>query len=276
MISPSLQMEVTKYIFNDIIKMNPVLQESTPELIDYILQNIMNPVFSTPENFPVYDPDYLWGTTVYEKGACVLHMLRHVVGDSLFYEGLAAYRQAYEYQSATTPQFQQAMEGVYGQSLTWFFAEWVYDVGWPEYEYSWLAESQAKAYDLNLVIETATYRQNLKQALAQELDEARSIIDSTLYMIITFDLRDRISVFNQTAQWVLGYANDDVKGRHIKDLLVDPDDLKRVKSSVARNQRDTLEIEFLQQDGTTMLIPISAGMLRNPDGNPSGILMISH
>jgi len=130
--------------------------------------------------------------------------------------------------------------------------------------------------DLNLVIETATYRQNLKQALAQELDEARSIIDSTLYMIITFDLRDRISVFNQTAQWVLGYANDDVKGRPINDLLVDPDDLKRVKSSVARNQRDTLEIEFLQQDGKTMLIPISAGMLRNPDGNPSGILMISH
>jgi aminopeptidase N len=119
----------------------------------YILQNIMNPVFSTSENFPVYDPDYLWGTIVYEKGACVLHMLRHVVGDSLFYEGLAAYRQAYEYQSATTPQFQQVMESVYGQSLTWFFSEWVYDVGWPEYEYSWLAESQAKAYNLNLVID---------------------------------------------------------------------------------------------------------------------------
>jgi len=33
----------------------------------------MNPVFNSSENFPIYDPDYLWGTTVYEKGAASAH-----------------------------------------------------------------------------------------------------------------------------------------------------------------------------------------------------------
>jgi aminopeptidase N len=120
---------------------------------NYIQSNIMNPVLASGENFPIYDPNYLWGTTVYEKGACVLHMLRGVVGDSIFYDGLAAYRATYEYQSATTVQFKQIMEGVYGQSLDWFFNEWIYDVGWPEYEYSWLGTSLGDSFNLNLVID---------------------------------------------------------------------------------------------------------------------------
>ena len=120
---------------------------------DYVQNSLMRPVFLTSENFPIYDPDYLWGTTVYEKGACVLHMLRHVVGDSAFFDGLAAYRQAHEYESAITPQFQQAVESIHGQSLDWFFSEWIYDAGWPEYEYSWIADSVAGGYDMELVID---------------------------------------------------------------------------------------------------------------------------
>ncbi len=104
---------------------------------NYVQNSHMTPVFNSYENFPIYDPDNLWGTTTYEKGACVLHMLRHVLGDTTFFDALDAYKTAYEHQSATTPQFQAAVEGVYGQSLDWFFDEWIYDVGWPEYEYAW-------------------------------------------------------------------------------------------------------------------------------------------
>jgi hypothetical protein len=83
----------------------------------------------------------------------VLHMLRHVVGDSIFFEALAAYRAAYEYGSAVTPQFQAEVETVSGQDLDWYFSEWIYDVGYPEYQYSWLADSTAGGYDLSLVID---------------------------------------------------------------------------------------------------------------------------
>jgi aminopeptidase N len=120
---------------------------------DYMQQSLMGPVLASPENFPIYDPAYLWGTTVYEKGGCVLHMLRRVVGDSAFFDALAAYREAHEYASAVTGEFQQAVETTSGQDLDWFFNEWIYDVGWPEYEYSWGALEQGGHWTLNLTID---------------------------------------------------------------------------------------------------------------------------
>ena len=113
----------------------------------------MIPVLNSGENFPIYDPNYLWGTTVYEKGGCVLHMLRHVVGDSAFFDALAAYRQAYEFSSAVTAEFQAVVETVAVQDLDWFFDEWIYDVGWPVYEYSWHAVEDEGQYAVNLVID---------------------------------------------------------------------------------------------------------------------------
>jgi aminopeptidase N len=120
---------------------------------NYMQESLMTPVLNSGENFPIYDPDYLWGTTTYEKGGCVLHMLRRVVGDSIFFDALAAYRQGHEYSSATTAEFQAVVEAVSGEDLDWFFNQWVYDVGWPVYEYSWRVVEGEGGYALNLVID---------------------------------------------------------------------------------------------------------------------------
>lgn len=120
---------------------------------DYIKRNLMNPVFASPENFPIYDPEYLWGNTVYEKGGCVLHMLRHVIGDSLFFESLRRYRANHEYGNAVTTDLIDDVESVCGWDLDWFFDEWVYDVGWPEYEYSWYYRQDGDSFMIYLVVD---------------------------------------------------------------------------------------------------------------------------
>lgn len=74
---------------------------------------------------------------VYRKAAWVLHMLRHVVGDQNFFDTLAAYRAAYEGRSATTEDFQRVAEVVCGSDLSWFFGQWVYGPGGPEYRFGW-------------------------------------------------------------------------------------------------------------------------------------------
>ncbi|MBP7937433.1 MAG: Ig-like domain-containing protein [Phycisphaerae bacterium] len=73
----------------------------------------------------------------YNKGAWVVHMLRHVVGDAAFFDGLAAYRAAYEGGSATTEDFRAVFEKVSGKELGWFFDEWIYKGGAPYYRYGW-------------------------------------------------------------------------------------------------------------------------------------------
>lgn len=89
--------------------------------------------------FPIYDPPagYLVSSTVYEKGAWVLHMLRHVVGEGNFWLIFQNYADFYGYKNATISDFKDVCELVTGEDLDWFFDEWIYKAGYPEYEYGW-------------------------------------------------------------------------------------------------------------------------------------------
>ncbi len=92
------------------------------------------------------------GDFSYNKGAWVLHMLRHVVGDAAFFDILAAYRAAYEYASATTDNFQTVAERVYGKDLDWFFDTWIYSIGAPAYEYAWRQEAGGECNYVELYV----------------------------------------------------------------------------------------------------------------------------
>ncbi len=76
---------------------------------------------------------------VYSKGSSVLHMLRHVVGDSSFFTSLRRYAAdpRFRYGTATTDDFRSVCESVTGESLSYFFDEWVYGEGYPRYDFHW-------------------------------------------------------------------------------------------------------------------------------------------
>ena len=77
------------------------------------------------------------GNLSYNKASWILHMLRHVVGDSLFFEGLKTYGETFKYQSVVTEDFQGVMETISGKDLSAFFQQWIYDQGHPEYRVGW-------------------------------------------------------------------------------------------------------------------------------------------
>ena len=76
---------------------------------------------------------------VYAKGAFVLHMLRHVLGDTVFFNALRTYanQPSLQYSTAATKDLQTACETVSGKDLGYFFQEWIYGEGYPVYQYSW-------------------------------------------------------------------------------------------------------------------------------------------
>lgn len=103
--------------------------------------------------YPIYDPDVLFSVVTYEKGGAVLHMLRHIIGDSLFFESLRQYGTTYGEGSAVTSEFTAKVEEVSGMDLFWFFDEWVYKPGHPEYEYGWWYDSlAADSFRVNLQV----------------------------------------------------------------------------------------------------------------------------
>lgn len=87
--------------------------------------------------FPIYDPLYMWGVTVYNKAGVVLDMLRKELGDSLFFALLHAYRRRFEYSFAVTSDFVDLCNELIGRPLDWFFNQWIYSPGYPELDYWW-------------------------------------------------------------------------------------------------------------------------------------------
>ena len=68
----------------------------------------------------------------YQKGAWVLHMLRHEMGDSLFKLGLQQFYTTYKYQNATSQDFVHLMDSLCPKDLAPFFNQWLYQVGHPQ------------------------------------------------------------------------------------------------------------------------------------------------
>ena len=68
----------------------------------------------------------------YEKGAWVLHMLRRLVGDEAFFQGVRDYYAALRDGSAWTADFARVMEAAAGRSLDGFFEQWIARPGMPE------------------------------------------------------------------------------------------------------------------------------------------------
>ncbi|MCB9871309.1 MAG: M1 family metallopeptidase [Planctomycetes bacterium] len=75
-------------------------------------------------------------TNVYNKGSWVLHQLRHVLGDAVFFKALLDYRAAFQGKSATTADFRASCEKTSGMDLGWFFDECVMNGGAPTYRTS--------------------------------------------------------------------------------------------------------------------------------------------
>lgn len=80
-------------------------------------------------------------TNVYRKGSWVVHMLRGMLGDTTFFQGLANYRAAFAGSSATTADLRNVLEQTSGRDLGVFFDQWVMNGGSPAYNYAWRARN---------------------------------------------------------------------------------------------------------------------------------------
>jgi aminopeptidase N len=79
-------------------------------------------------------PIELFDRHLYEKGSLILHMLRRLVGDDLFFKSLNLYCTRHRGQNVITQDLQRAFDDTTGRNLDYFFDQWVYKEGYPEIE----------------------------------------------------------------------------------------------------------------------------------------------
>ena len=100
--------------------------------------------YRRPIVYHVYHDDgfELFDAHLYNKGAWVLHMLRHQLGEAAFKRAIHAYISRYREREVITADLERTFEDVTGRSLAQFFQQWVYKGGYPAFEvnYSWDSE----------------------------------------------------------------------------------------------------------------------------------------
>lgn len=81
---------------------------------------------------------------LYPGGACRLHMLRHELGDKLFWPAVQDYLRRYAGKVVETEDFRRVLEEHSGRSLVGFFEQWLYTPGYPALKVSFTYDEEHK------------------------------------------------------------------------------------------------------------------------------------
>ncbi len=102
-----------------------------------------------------HEPIDIFDRHLYEKGSLVLNTLRGVLGDEAFFRSLQRYFRDNQERSVITQDLANAIEAETGRNLDWFFDQWVYRPGHPDFKVSWSWDDATNAA-------TVTVRQTQK------------------------------------------------------------------------------------------------------------------
>jgi len=117
------------------------------------LKSTMLSKFNSKYPGTLYNPNDLFNRTVYDKGAWVLHMLRNLTSDSVFFNILHEYFEIYKYSNSSTQDFKYICEKVSGRNLDKFFEQWIYKgIGIIKCKYDWeVSDGNSLSVNLNQV-----------------------------------------------------------------------------------------------------------------------------
>lgn len=165
----------------------------------------------TVDNVPIiqsarlddYSPEF-WALTG-SKGASVLSMLRHVIGDDKFFETLKTYAQQDAWKSVTTDDFRKIAENVSSQDLGYFFIQWIESSGAPEFKLEYTIFRTQKGF-------------RVMGKVSQDLDTFRMPVDLKVDTEGNPESK-RVEVVGTSSEFSV-----DTFGKP-KDVVIDPNDL---------------------------------------------------
>jgi aminopeptidase N len=94
--------------------------------------------------------DAMFDSYAYPRGAAVLHMLRKHLGDENWWKAINHYLTTNANQPVSTEDFRIAIEEATGESMDWFFDQWLYRMGHPVFEVAQNYDAATKKLTLNV------------------------------------------------------------------------------------------------------------------------------
>lgn len=100
---------------------------------DYLEERYRRPIVTNVWNAPID----IFDLHLYEKGALVLHTLRGLLGDEQFFRSIRRYCRDNQESSVITQDLIDAIEAETGRNMEWFFDQYVFRPGHPQFKVSW-------------------------------------------------------------------------------------------------------------------------------------------
>lgn len=101
--------------------------------------------------FQYKDREDMFDAVTYNKGGCILHMLRKYLGNDAFFEGLNKYLKNNEYKATEAHHLRLALEEVSGKDLNWFFNQWFYGNGHPKLKVTYSYDDSKKVVKVGII-----------------------------------------------------------------------------------------------------------------------------
>ncbi|GAA4320912.1 hypothetical protein GCM10023149_20430 [Mucilaginibacter gynuensis] len=115
--------------------------EGGAHIYDDLQNYLSNPDAKTKDlvRFHYKDKEEVFDVVTYQKGGCILYMLRNYLGEDAFYKGLGIYLKTNAFKNGEAHQLRLALEEASGRDLNWFFNQWYFGAGHPvlDISYKW-------------------------------------------------------------------------------------------------------------------------------------------
>jgi len=221
--------------------------EQYGDLQRYLIEDATSyrrPIFTNVYRAPID----MFDRHLYQKGGCVLNLLRNILGDRLFFKAIKLYTQRHREQTVVTQDLLEALEDATGRNFDWFFEQWIFKGGHPEFEVSCAWDEKTSSVALTVQQKqtpdemTSIFRLPLKvRFVGHGYDETRA-----------FELREANHVFHiplsERPRWVaFDPANSIPKTLELKfdedqlaaQLREDDDAMGRVYAAQALGKKGT-------------------------------------
>lgn len=139
------------------------------------------------------DPDEMFDAHSYNKSSLVIHMLRKLLGDEVFFRGISQYLRDNAFSAVEVDNLRLSMEKASGRDLKQFFQQWFLEEGHPVVRVE--SNYDSLKGELTLIFDQAHNTDSVRRAFDLPVDvdihfEDGSVLSNTL------QLEDRSQVFN--------------------------------------------------------------------------------
>jgi len=97
------------------------------------------------------DPGDNFDSHTYPKGACMLHLLRYILGDDTFFRTLSTFLHQNEFKPVDTHDLMKTVKEVSGKNMDWFFDQYIFSPGHPVFDVTKTWDETKKTLTLIIV-----------------------------------------------------------------------------------------------------------------------------